>query len=238
MVPLNQKIEVDKHASVSVLLAQPETPKALLIIAHGATDNIESPAMQYLLNGFYSSNIATATFNFPFAELKRSSPDNTTRLDLAFQTVLENFRKFQILDSLPLFFAGKSMGGRTIARVSLKFPKLYGLIFIGYPFHPIGKPDDLRTDPLIPLKVPTLFFQGDQDPMSKHDVVYSVLHRIKPNPTIEWIKGGDHSLNVENTGEHKTNSGLKYVISKSVTWMDNVIASKPQKASRKRKRKV
>ena len=67
-----------------------------------------------------------------------------------------------------------------------------GLVCLGYPFHPPGKPDRLRTEHLRVLRTPTLICQGTRDPFGKRDEVAGYV--LAPSIRLAWIAEGDHSF--------------------------------------------
>lgn len=71
-----------------------------------------------------------------------------------------------------------------------------GLVYLGYPLHPPGKPEKLRDEHLYGLKMPMLFLQGTRDPFATHELLEAVVARIGPSATLEWLDGGDHSFAV------------------------------------------
>ena len=95
----------------------------------------------------------------------------------------------------PLFIGGKSMGGRVASMVAGELfaaGKIAGLVCLGYPFHPPGKPDELRTAHLQKLTVPALICQGTRDPFGTRDEVPG--YALSPSIELFWLEDGDHDL--------------------------------------------
>ena len=87
------------------------------------------------------------------------------------------------------------MGGRVASMVADELHarrRIAGLLCLGYPFHPVGKPAQLRTAHLAKLKTPTLICQGTRDPFGTRDEVagYTLSKAIE----ILWLEDGDHDL--------------------------------------------
>jgi hypothetical protein len=93
-----------------------------------------------------------------------------------------------------LFAGGKSMGGRVASYIAGDTPGVDGLIFLGYPLHPPGKPDQLRDAHLYALDMPVLFISGTKDTFAGRDLLEKVVAKIGSNATLVWVEGGDHSL--------------------------------------------
>jgi predicted alpha/beta-hydrolase family hydrolase len=160
------------------------------VFAHGAGLGMDAPFMQFFATRLADIGIRVVRFEFPFMQRRRqtgrnSPPDRPQVLREAWLDVLRS----QL--PRPVFIGGKSMGGR-IASMLADEASATGLICLGYPFHPPGKPDSLRTEHLADLQVPTLVLQGERDPFgNRADVTqYGLSDSIR----IVWIEDGDHSF--------------------------------------------
>jgi len=117
---------------------------------------------------------------------KRRGPDRAPKLIERFHTVLE-----EIGPPGDVVIGGKSMGGR-IASMIADGAAVAGVVCLGYPFHPPGKPERLRTAHLATLKTPTLIVQGTRDPFGTREEVAS--YELSAAIELEWMEDGDHSL--------------------------------------------
>ena len=86
------------------------------------------------------------------------------------------------------------MGGRVASYIASGLPGLNGLIFLGYPLHPPGRPGQLRDSHLYELTVPMLFISGTKDTFARKDLLENVVKKIGPSASLVWVQGGDHSL--------------------------------------------
>ncbi|MHA2501791.1 MAG: alpha/beta hydrolase family protein, partial [Candidatus Kariarchaeaceae archaeon] len=93
---------------------------------------------------------------------------------------------------LPMYVAGKSYGGRVGSMMLDRLPICRGLIFFGYPFHPPGKPEKLRTEHLYDITLPMLFLQGERDEFATADLVHDFVGNHEYARLI-WLEDGDHS---------------------------------------------
>ena len=157
-----------------------------LILAHGAGGPMFSPFMKQMAEGIASHGIRVARFNFPYMKAKKKVPDREPVLRQAWHVAIESVGRGR-----PLFIGGKSLGGRMASLVA-DDESVSGLVCLGYPFHPPGKPQQLRTAHLEGIRTPTLIVQGTRDPFGRRAEVesYSLSNAIR----IVWIEGGDHSL--------------------------------------------
>ncbi len=67
-----------------------------------------------------------------------------------------------------------------------------GCLCLGYPFHPPGKPQQLRTEHLAVLRSPTLILQGERDTFGRREEVET--YNLSPQVQLRWIPSGDHSF--------------------------------------------
>lgn len=95
----------------------------------------------------------------------------------------------------PLIIGGKSMGGRVASMIAddlYASGRIAGLLCLGYPFHPVGKPDQLRTGHLADLRTPALIVQGTRDPFGTKKEVSS--YPLSEHIEVLWLEDGDHDL--------------------------------------------
>jgi len=171
----------------------PADARTTLALAHGAGAGMDHPFMARMAGGLAERGIRVARFEFPYMERrretgKRGGPDRPAVL-------LERWREaiVQLRDggATRLLVGGKSMGGR-IASMVADEQEVQGLVCLGYPFHPPGRPDKLRTAHLETLTTPTLIIQGERDPFGGRDEVPG--YPLSPAIRLHWLPDGDHSF--------------------------------------------
>jgi predicted alpha/beta-hydrolase family hydrolase len=139
--------------------------------------------------------VTTATFNFLYAERKRRAPDKNDVLEATWRAALDAVRTR--MRAKRVFIGGKSMGGRIATQIAAQPGDLVshvaGVVLLGYPLHPPGKPDQLRTKHLANVRAPMLFIQGTRDPFGSPDELAPHIAGIA-GARILPIEGGDHSL--------------------------------------------
>ncbi|MET1043028.1 MAG: alpha/beta family hydrolase [Microbacteriaceae bacterium] len=180
--------------SVSALYARPETPSATLVIAHGAGAGKEHPFLTGFSHAMNEAGVATLRFNFPYRDAGRRFPDRPPAAIATWNAVTDVAR--QRSTGEPVWAGGKSFGGRMASMATAEGMDVAGLIFLGYPLHPPGKPDKLRDEHLYGLTLPMLFLQGTRDPFATPDLLTGVVGRISANAVIDWTEGGGHSFEV------------------------------------------
>jgi uncharacterized protein len=166
-----------------------------LVLAHGAGAGQTSQFMVQAARGLASRGVTTATFDFPYMEAGRKVPDRAPILEEAWRKAIAEMRTR--IDDLPLFIGGKSMGGRIASQVASQgsAAPLHGLVFLGYPLHPPGKPEQRRDAHLPAIKEPMLFVQGTRDAFGTAAEIQALLPRLQ-HATLHEINGGDHSFKV------------------------------------------
>lgn len=169
----------------------PKNAAQTLVLAHGAGAAMESPFMNRIAAGVSESGIRVVRFEFPYMDArrrigKRGAPDREPVLRATWMEVIE-----QLGGPGHLVIGGKSMGGR-IASMIADEAGVKGLVCLGYPFHPPGRPDRLRVEHLRELRTPTLIIQGTRDSLGSREEV--AAYELSPRVRITWIEEGDHSF--------------------------------------------
>ncbi len=168
----------------------PEDAPVELVLAHGAGAPMDSPFMAHVAQGLGARGLRVARFEFPYmaaarADGKKRPPDRTPALLESWRSVVAE------LGGPGLAIGGKSLGGR-MASLIADGEGVRALVCLGYPFHPPGKPDRLRTEHLEELATPCLILQGERDPFGTPDEVAG--YRLSPTIRIAWCPDGDHSF--------------------------------------------
>jgi predicted alpha/beta-hydrolase family hydrolase len=170
-----------------------------LVLAHGAGAGQSSPFMVRFASGLAFRGLDVLTFNFLYTEQRRRVPDRTEKLEACYRAAIEAERSDGPFGRNALFIGGKSMGGRigshlAAAETDVAARGIQGLILLGYPLHPPGKPDQLRVAHLTHIRVPMLLIQGFRDPFGTPAELRPVLDRLSAPVTLHVVENGDHSL--------------------------------------------
>ena len=179
---------------VSAAFAAPENTTAAVVVAHGAGAGMDHPFLTGFTTALNEGGIATLRFNFPYREAGKKFPDRPPVAVETWRSAMD--AAADRTAGLPLWACGKSFGGRMASMAAAEGMTAAGLIFLGYPLHPPGKPEKLRDEHLYGLTLPMLFLQGTRDPFALPGELEPVAERIGPNARIEWIEGGNHSFEV------------------------------------------
>jgi predicted alpha/beta-hydrolase family hydrolase len=171
-------------------------PAAALILGHGAGAGQRSTFMVDFARGLSALGIDVVTFNFLYTEQGRRIPDRAPALEACYRAVIDQARASVDSARRSLFIGGKSMGGRIATQVAAADPALplAGLVLLGYPLHPPGKPADRRDKHLPAIGRPMLFVQGSRDAFGRPDELAPIVNALQPAPTLHVAAQGDHSF--------------------------------------------
>lgn len=198
--PAQLKVAINERESVTALLypaARAARAGITLVLGHGAGANQMSAFMRMAANGLAARGIDAMTFNFLYTEQGRKLPDPKARLESCYASVIDTALNHRKLKKNRLVIGGKSMGGRIASQVAAAEPKgVAGLVFLGYPLHPPGRPDKLRADHLKDIHAPMLFVQGARDAFGTEEEIRAVIKKLRLPATLYAVEGGDHSFKV------------------------------------------
>ena len=172
------------------LVDGPSKSDLTVVLAHGAGAPMDSPFMTKVARGLADAGLRVVRFEFPYMAARRraerrSIPDREPVLRESWHAVIA-----ELGGGARLVVGGKSLGGRMASLVADE-ARVSGLVCLGYPFHPPGKPEKLRTAHLEEIATPTLIVQGTRDPFGTPEDVAG--YSLSPKIRIHWIEGGDHS---------------------------------------------
>ena len=174
------------------------TPPASLVLAHGAGAGQGSTFMVDFAAALSDLGLDVVTFNFPYIEQRRKIPDRAPVLEACYRAVVAAVADRLESARRALFVGGKSMGGRIATQVAAADASLpiAGLVLLGYPLHPPGKPSERRDKHLPSVSRPMLFVQGTRDAFGTPDELAPLLQTLNPAPTLFPVAQGDHSFKV------------------------------------------
>ena len=166
-----------------------------IILGHGAGADQLSSFMRMTAEGLAARGLDAMTFNFIYKEKHKSVPDPKAKLELCYQAVIETAQ--QKLKGNKLVIGGKSMGGRIASQVAAEGSNgIAGLVYLGYPLHPPGRPDKLRDEHLPRIKAPMLFVQGARDAFGSEDEIRAIIKKHRLRADLHVVEAGDHSFKV------------------------------------------
>lgn len=177
------------------LLEGSEEAEFTILLAHGAGAPMDSTSMAAAAGALSAQGFRVARFEFGYMAARRTSGDR--KPPPRAETLNPEYRDAiaELGAKGTLIIGGKSMGGRVASMIADELyteGKIAGLLCLGYPFHPPGKPEQLRTQHLKGLRTPALICQGTRDEFGTREEVagYALSDRIE----ILWLEDGDHDL--------------------------------------------
>jgi uncharacterized protein len=211
--PIKFEVAVSETDSVTALLyasGKKDPIHTTLILDHGAGANQLSGFMRLFANGLAERGLDVLTFNFLYMEQGRKVPDPGPKLESCYRSVIEAAAAHKKLKGNRIVIGGKSMGGRIASQVAALesadesahskvnsgTPDIAGLVLLGYPLHPPGRPEKLRDAHLKDIRAPMLIIQGSRDAFGSPEELKSAIKKSKLRATLHIVEGGDHSLKV------------------------------------------
>src|SRR5881227_3938305 len=181
---------------VSGLLLRPDGARLLYVLAHGAGAGMRHPFLETVARQLDGRGIATLRYQFPYMERRASRPDPPAVAAATVRAVVAEAAR--VAPGLPLVAGGKSFGGRMTSTAQAEDPLsgVRGLVFLGFPLHPPGRPGDKRAEHLAQVRIPMLFLQGDRDEFADLNLLKPVVKRLGAGATLYLVEGGDHSFHV------------------------------------------
>nr|WP_067289629.1 alpha/beta family hydrolase [Marinobacterium profundum] len=170
-----------------------EPLKGRILFAHGAGAPMDSDFMQAAAQGLVECGYQVMRFEFPYMQARRE--DGRRRPPSRMPQLLEHFRARidELNDGVPLWLAGKSMGGRVATMLLDDAPAcVRGALVFGYPFYPAKKPQQPRIEHLVSLPLPVHVFQGTRDALGNRETVQT--YGLSAQLQLHWLEDGDHDL--------------------------------------------
>ena len=224
-MPERFRVEVASAQSITAIeypAAASNRAAVSLILGHGAGAGQTSGFIVEFAAALAARGIDIVTFNFLYAEHGRRVPDPNARLEACFRAVIEAVRQRK---STTLAIGGKSMGGRIASQLAAGgASELAGLVFLGYPLHPPGKPERLRAAHLHDVRAPMLFVQGSRDAFGTPSELQPIITRIEPPADLYVVEGGDHSFRIPKHAGVGQQEVYDRVQDRIATWLRGLAA--------------
>jgi uncharacterized protein len=194
-----------------------------LILAHEAGANQTSSVIVQFAEGLAARGVPIVTFNFLYSENGRRKPDKYEKLELCYRKVIEVFdRKNENARRTrePLIIGGKWLGGRVASQIAAKNPfAVAGVVMLGYPLHPAGRPQKTGSQHLSSITTPMLFVQGTRDAFGTPDEIIFTTKDAKGTVDLIKMENGDHSFRLPMRSTTPTDAVHRILMGEIRGWL-------------------
>jgi predicted alpha/beta-hydrolase family hydrolase len=215
-------IEVGRTGHVSALLVRPQAARACYVLAHGAGAGMTHRFMEEVASGLADRDIATLRYQFPYMEKGGKRPDPPAVAHAAVRAaVAEAARRCA---DLPLVAGGKSFGGRMTSQAQAikPLPGVRGLVFLGFPLHPAGKPSTERAAHLGQIPIPMLFVQGTQDKLAEPALLGPVVAALG-SASLHEVAAADHAFHVPARSGRNDREVMTEIMDAVAAWVRIIV---------------
>lgn len=213
-------IQVDQDHRVSGILKVPQRASACVVLAHGAGAGMTHPFMAAVADGLFERSVATLRYQFPYMEEGAGRPDRPALAKATVRSAVDAAARRA--PTLALFAGGKSFGARMTsqAQAEAPLPSVRGLIALGFPLHPLGRPSIERAGHLSQVRIPMLFVQGARDAMAETELLDETIARLGRFVTLVRVEGGDHSFHVPAKSGRTDAQVLTSILDEIASWIE------------------
>jgi predicted alpha/beta-hydrolase family hydrolase len=218
-LPTPLTITLAEGVTISGLLDTAATAEVCYVFAHGAGAGMSHSFMAAMASGLAERRVATLRFQFPYMEQGSRRPDPPKVAHSAIRAAVREAAKR--LPGVPLFAGGKSYGGRMTSQAQAAEPlaDVRGIVFVGFPLHPAGKPSTERANHLADVQVPMLFLQGTRDTLADLDLIRATAAKLDARSTLHIVAGADHSFQVLARSGRNNEQVREELLDTMAAWM-------------------
>lgn len=216
-------ILIEGGRRVSGLFDAAENARACYVMAHGAGAGMTHPFLAAMTRALACLRVSVLRYQFPYMEDGSKRPDAPSVAHGAVRAAVSEASR--LAPRLPLFAGGKSFGGRMTsqAQASTPLPGVRGLIFLGFPLHPPGKPSNERARHLDDVRVPMLFLQGSRDEFAEAAQLEPVLDRLGSRATLELYPEANHSFHAPKSAGRTDAATQSQMAQAIVRWIGHLL---------------
>jgi len=203
---------------VGALLLAPDDARWLLVFAHGAGAGMHHPFMEEMGRRLATRGVATFRYQFPYMEQGGKRPDPKPILLTTVRSAIE--AAVRSAPGLTVLAGGKSMGGRMTSQAAAEepLPGVQGMVFFGFPLHPVGAPSTDRAEHLSSVHNPMLFLQGTRDALADLTLLTPICKKLGKRATVHVVDGADHSFHVLKSSSRTDSEVLDELADEVVQW--------------------
>lgn len=217
------RFAVGERGEVSGLLLPPDGARFLYVLAHGAGAGMRHPFLESLSQRLAERSIATLRYQFLYMERRARRPDPPAVAAATVRAAM--MEAARVAPGLPLVAGGKSFGGRMTSTAQAESPLagVRGLVFLGFPLHPPGRPGAARAEHLAQVQIPMLFLQGTRDDFADLKLLRPVVRHLGERATLHLLEGGDHSFKVLKSAGRTADEVMTELVSTIDRWATKLL---------------
>jgi predicted alpha/beta-hydrolase family hydrolase len=215
-------IDLGQIGQVSALLVRPQAARACYVLAHGAGAGMAHRFMEEVATGLADRGIATLRYQFPYMEKGSKRPDAPAVAHAAVRAAVAEAERR--CGDLPLLAGGKSFGGRMTSQAQAikPLPGVRGLVFLGFPLHPAGKPATDRATHLSDVLIPMLFVQGTLDKLAEPALLGPVVSALG-SATLHQVEAADHAFHVPARSGRNDREVMTEILDAVAAWVSALV---------------
>lgn len=232
LIPVDDATQVHATLTLPPARAAARPLATAIVFGHGAGGTMDQALNVQYADALAERGALVLRFNFAYADAGRRAPDRPAVLVATFRAAAAWLLAQPEAGGRTLVLGGKSMGGRIASHLAAQGDRCDGLLFLGYPLHPAGKPKQMRDAHLKDVPCPMLFLEGTRDPLCDLSLLRPVLERLGRRAALYTIEGGDHSFKVpKKTGRSEVDV-LAELVDASARWLEGIkpMAGRPAAA--------
>ena len=216
-IPVTPEISVS--GNVGIPAWWPSGHRVGIVLGHDTGSDMDQAFLSSLHVRLVQRGYLTLRFNFPFAEQKKKRPDPSPLLERTFRAATTSLVRDPQIAPARLFFGGMGLGARVATQVVASGQTADGIVCLGFPLHPSGKPNQQKADALFRILCPVLFVQGPRDPYCRIDRLETLLRRIGAPTSLHVVEDADHSFGLIK----RTARTPEEVLEESLTTLDGFV---------------
>lgn len=215
-------ITVTEDRRISGLLLAPPASRACFVLAHGAGAGMRHPFLTAIAEGLAEREVATLRYQFPYMEQGSKRPDPPSVAQAAVRAAVQEAAR--LVPGIALIAGGKSFGGRmsSQAQAAEPLPGVLGLVFIGFPLHPAGRPSTERAKHLSQVQIPMLFLQGRRDGLAEVSLIQPLCEQLGSRATLKLFEDADHSFHVPARTGRKDSEVRTELLDSMADWIQKL----------------
>jgi uncharacterized protein len=213
---------------VSVYTGPRRDADRAVLLAHGAGSDHQAPALVAVAEALAAAGIPALRFDYPYRLAGRRAPDRPPVLAAATRAAAAELARRSGLPPERLVLGGRSMGGRVASLVvadETDAEPAFGLLLLGYPLHPAGKPERRRDDHFPRLDLPVCFVSGTRDSLAPRAELTRAARKVAGPVTLHWLESADHGYRPLKASGRSVGDVIDEAAETSVTWVRGLIGA-------------